>query len=76
MENHPSQNQKRNSQDFCFENFQPLPVEEVDPAGEAEDAEMESELLSTPSILSLKLLTLTKCQYYNIVTSSLTLPLK
>jgi signal recognition particle subunit SRP68 len=40
--------------------FQTLPDEPVDAAGEAEDEEMESEMLSTPSILSLKLLPLTK----------------
>ena len=35
-------------------------MEEADPVGEAEDVEMESELLLAPTILSLKLLTLTK----------------
>ena len=36
------------------------PDEAPDVVGEAEDQEMEAEMLSTPSILSLKLLPLTK----------------
>jgi hypothetical protein len=40
--------------------IQVQPDEVPDAVGEAEDQEMEAEMLSTPSILSLKLLPLTK----------------